>query len=97
MSYKKLEIWQMARELSIDIHRMTLQLPAFELYEEGRQIRKSSKSVRSNIVEGYGRRRYKQDYITSAASQPLARLTARLPNRLRIRSMAARSRSSFCS
>ena len=43
---------------------MTLtELPKFELYEEGSQIRRSSKSVVSNIVEGYGRRRYKADYI----------------------------------
>jgi len=64
MSYKKLEIWQLARELVIDIHRMTLRmLPKFEMYEEGGQIRKSSKSVKSTIVEGYGRRRYKQDFI----------------------------------
>lgn len=42
---------------------MTLQLPKFEMYEEGSQIRKSIKSVRSNIVEGYGRRRYKNDYV----------------------------------
>ena len=54
----------MAREVSIDIHKMTLEkLPKFEMYEEGSQIRRSSKSVRSNIVEGYGRRDYKQDYI----------------------------------
>ena len=64
MSYKKLEIWQRARELVIDIHKMTLtELPKFEMYEEGSQIRKSSKSVKSTIVEGYGRRRYKQEFI----------------------------------
>ena len=64
MSYKKLEIWQHARELVIDIHKMTLtELPKFEMFEEGSQIRKSSKSVKSTIVEGYGRRRYKQDFI----------------------------------
>lgn len=39
------------------------ELPKFETYEEGSQIRRSMKSVRSNIVEGYGRRRYKQEYI----------------------------------
>jgi len=64
MGYKDLEIWQLARELVIDIHRMSLQkLPKFEMYEEGNQIRRSSKSIKSNIVEGYGRRRYKQDFI----------------------------------
>jgi len=64
MSYRKLEIWQMVRELVIDIHKMTLtELPKFEMFEEGSQIRRSNKSVKSNIVEGYGRRRYKQEFI----------------------------------
>ena len=64
MSYRNLEIWQLARELVIEIHKMSMtKLPRFELYEEGSQIRRSIKSVKSNIVEGYGRRRYKQDYI----------------------------------
>ena len=64
MSYKKLEVWQIARKLVIDIHKMTLcKLPKFEMFEEGGQIRKSIKSVKSTIVEGYGRRRYKQEFI----------------------------------
>lgn len=64
MSYKNLKIWQEARSLVIDIHKMTMdKLPRFELYEEGSQIRKSSKSVKDTIVEGYGRRKYQQDYI----------------------------------
>jgi len=64
MSYRNLEIWQLARNLVIDIHKMTLnELPKFEMYEEGSQIRRSIKSVKSTIVEGYGRRRYKQDYL----------------------------------
>src|SRR6188472_1303797 len=63
MSYKNLEVWQMARDLSIDIHKMTLdELPKHELYETGSQIRRSMKSVRSNIVEGYGRKKYQGDY-----------------------------------
>lgn len=64
MSYKSLEIWQLAREMVIEVHRATLEfLPKFEMYEEGSQIRRSVKSVKSNIVEGYGRRKYKADYI----------------------------------
>lgn len=42
---------------------MSLELPKFEMYEEGSQIRRSSKSVKSNLVEGYGRRNYKNEYI----------------------------------
>jgi four helix bundle protein len=63
MSYRNLEIWQEAREVSIVIHGLTLKLPKFEQFEEGQQIRRSVKSVRSNIVEGYGRRRYVAEYI----------------------------------
>jgi len=64
MSYRDLQVWQLSRELVIDVHKMTLkELPKFEMYEEGAQVRRSMKSVKSNIVEGYGRRRYKQDYI----------------------------------
>ena len=63
MSYKKLEIWQLARELTIEIHKISLALPKFEQFEEAQQIRRSLKTVRSCIVEGYGRRRYKADFI----------------------------------
>jgi len=38
-------------------------LPKFEMFEEGQQIRRSSKSVKATIVEGYGRKRYKQEFI----------------------------------
>jgi four helix bundle protein len=63
MSYKKLNIWQLSRLLAIDIHEMSLKLASHERFEVGSQIRRSIKSVKANIVEGYGRRRYKKDYI----------------------------------
>ncbi len=62
-SYRDLDIYKKTHKLAIEIHDMSLKLPRFELYEEGNQIRKSSKSVKSNIVEGFGRRRYKQEFI----------------------------------
>jgi four helix bundle protein len=64
MSYRDLEVWKLARDVAVAVHRMTLhELPKFEMYEEAGQIRPSVKSIRSNIVEGYGRRRYKQEFI----------------------------------
>ncbi|MCZ6520740.1 MAG: four helix bundle protein [Bacteroidetes bacterium] len=63
MSYKNLEIWKLSKEVSIEVHKISLGLPQFELYETGSQIRRSSKSIRSNIVEGYGRRRYKKEFL----------------------------------
>lgn len=64
MSYRNLEVWQLARELVVVIHQMTLtRLPKFEAFEEASQIRRAVKSVKSCIVEGYGRRRYKQEFV----------------------------------
>ena len=62
MSYKNLQICVLAKEVVNEIHKMSLNLPKFETYEVGSQIRRSSKSVKSNIVEGYGRRDYKNEY-----------------------------------
>lgn len=63
MSYKNLDVWKLARIAVIEIHSMSFTLPKFEQFEEAQQIRRSSKTVKSCIVEGYGRRRYKADYI----------------------------------
>ncbi len=62
-SYRDLDIYKKAHKLAIEIHQMSLKLPRFEMYEEGSQIRKSSKFVKNTIVEGFGRRRYKQEFI----------------------------------
>ena len=63
-SYRDYGIWQMAHQLAVRVHKMTLEkLPKFEMYEEASQIRRSLKSISSNIVEGFGRRRYKNDFI----------------------------------
>lgn len=64
MSYEDLDVFRLAKELAIQVHKMTLQeLPKFEMYETGSQIRRSSKSIASNIVEGYGRRKSKNDFV----------------------------------
>ena len=62
-SYKDLDIYTISLDLFLKVHPKTLQLPKYELYELGSQLRRSSDSVVSNIVEGYGRRRYKADFI----------------------------------
>ncbi|MCG2677526.1 four helix bundle protein [bacterium] len=63
-SYKDLEVYKLAHKLAVEVHKMTLSdLPRFEMYEEGNQVRRSSKSIPSNIVEGFGRKKYQQEYI----------------------------------
>jgi len=61
--YRDLKVYQEAHRLGVEIHRFSLKMPKFELYETGSQIRRASKSVSANIVEGYGRRRYRADYV----------------------------------
>ena len=62
-SYKDLDIYTISMDLFLKVHPKTLKLPKYELYELGSQLRRSSDSVVSNIVEGYGRRKYKADFI----------------------------------
>lgn len=53
----------MSYDLAKKIHYASLKMPSFELYEQGSQIRRSTKSVKDQIAEGYGRRRYKAEFI----------------------------------
>jgi four helix bundle protein len=62
-SYRDLEIYRIAFNLAKRVHFASLKLPSFEIYEQGSQIRRSSKSIKDQIAEGYGRRRYKADFI----------------------------------
>lgn len=62
-SYKDLDVYKIAYKLAIDVHKMTITLPKYEMYEQGSQVRRSSKSIKDNIAEGFGRRRYKDEFV----------------------------------
>ncbi len=62
-SYRDLEIYSTALQLFLLVHPLTLKLPKYEMYELGSQLRRFSDSITTNIVEGYGRKRYKADFI----------------------------------
>jgi four helix bundle protein len=61
--YKGLRIYQQSHSLALKVHALTLQLPTFEMYEEGSQARRSSKRVSAGIVEGYRQRKYRDEFI----------------------------------
>lgn len=64
MSYENSALYQLAKQMAVELHKITLnELPKFEMYEQGSQIRRSSKSIVANFVEGYGRRYYPGEYI----------------------------------
>lgn len=62
-SYKDLEVYSLGLELFYECHSYSLKLPKHEMYELGSQLRRSSDSVSTNIVEGYGRKKYKADFV----------------------------------
>ncbi len=62
-SYRNLEIYRLAHELAVATHQFSVRLPKYETYESGSQLRRASKSVAANIVEGFCRRKYKAEYI----------------------------------
>ena len=63
-SYRDLDIYKISLELFYIVHPSSLKLPKYEMYELGSQIRRSSDSVVTNIVEGYGRKKYKADFYS---------------------------------
>jgi four helix bundle protein len=62
-TYRDLEIYKISHSLAVKVHHLSLKLPQYEMYEEGSQVRRSSKSTAACIVEGYGRGRYKAEFI----------------------------------
>lgn len=62
-SYRDLEVYNLSFQLAKDVYKMNMSLPKHEMYEQGSQVRRSSQSIKDNITEGYGRRRYKAEFI----------------------------------
>ena len=63
MGYRELDIYKVSFDLFLKTHKESFRLPKYETYEIGSQLRRSSGSIPANIVEGYGRSVYKQEYI----------------------------------
>lgn len=62
-SYNDLDIYKKSFELAGLIHELSMKLPKTEQFELGSQIRRSAQSIRSNIIEGYGRKEYKAEFV----------------------------------
>jgi four helix bundle protein len=55
-TYADLLVYRQAYRLALDVSKITRSFPRQEQYELGRQIRRSSRSVAANIVEGWTKR-----------------------------------------
>lgn len=54
-SFEKLNVWQEAKKLVVDVYHLLDEFPKFEKYALCDQIRRAIVSVPSNIAEGCGR------------------------------------------
>lgn len=54
-SYKKLVLYQKAKELVLVVYRITAKFPRTEIYTLVPQIRRAALSILANIVEGYAK------------------------------------------
>ena len=54
--WKKLEVWQIADDLALNVYQATRSYPKEEIYGITSQLRRSSLSIPTNIVEGYSRK-----------------------------------------
>ena len=62
-NYKDLRVYQNAMEAAMEIFELTKRFPVEEKYSMVDQMRRSSRSVPTNIAEAWRKRRYKAAFI----------------------------------
>ena len=62
-THKELHVYQNAMDAAMEIFKLTGNFPAEEKYSLVNQIRRSSRSVCSNLAEAWRKRRYKAAFI----------------------------------
>jgi four helix bundle protein len=63
-SYRDLEVYKLARELSKQIFEITKKFPKEEMYSLTDQIRRSSRSIGAQIAEAWGKRKYEKHFVS---------------------------------
>ncbi len=63
-NYKELRVYQMAMDAAMKIFELTKKFPAEEKYSVVDQMRRSSRSVCTNIAEAWRKRRYKAAFVS---------------------------------
>ena len=65
--FRNLIVYKKAFVLAMDIYQVSKKFPKEELYSLTSQIRKSSRSVCSNIGEGYRKRLYEAHFVSKVS------------------------------
>jgi four helix bundle protein len=63
-SYKELEVYKAARQLSKEIFVLTKNFPKEEMYSLTDQVRRSSRSVGAQVAEAWAKRRYEKHFVS---------------------------------
>jgi four helix bundle protein len=63
LSHKELDVYRLAYRLAMDIFHLSKKFPVEEKYSLTDQIRRSSRSVASNIADAFRKRRYEMSMI----------------------------------
>ncbi|HMU10828.1 MAG TPA: four helix bundle protein [Ferruginibacter sp.] len=66
--FEKLEVWQKARKLTVEIYRLTEKFPEREKFGLTNQLRRASVSIGANIAEGATRSSAKEQAHFSSIS-----------------------------
>ena len=57
VSFEDMDVFQRAYRISLEVHRKSLEMPRIEQQALADQVRRASKSICSNLAEGYGRQK----------------------------------------
>ncbi len=63
-SFRDLEVYKLARQLSKDIFEVSKKFPKEEMYSLTDQIRRSSRSVGAQIAEAWAKRKYEKHFVS---------------------------------
>ncbi len=62
--FRDLKVYQLSYQLALEIFRITKSFPKEELFSLTDQIRRSSRSVDSNLAEAWRKRRYPKAFVS---------------------------------
>jgi four helix bundle protein len=62
-SFRDLEVYKLARQLSFEIYEISKKFPKEETYSLIDQIRRASRSVGAQVAEAWAKRRYEKHFI----------------------------------
>lgn len=63
-SFRDLIVYRKAKELSLEVFKLTKRFPKEETYSLTDQIRRSSRSIGAQIAEAWAKRRYEKHFVS---------------------------------